>query len=446
MEIFSVVIVDDDQWYLKTISRFLERIENIKISFSHELNLDDLSGFQNHDLIVLDYLFPNIKGEEVLKKLESKGIDTEVIFLSSQSDLKVAVNLMRNERVIDYIVKDEHALPHLMFSINNRIKTKQIQSKLNQLEKNQNEINEIDKLLIGKSNSIEQTKKLIRRIVDLDTSVLIQGETGVGKEVVAKSIHILSQRSKSKFIAVNCSAIPEQLLESELFGYEKGAFTGATKSKPGIFELAEGGTLFLDEIGDMPMKLQAKLLRVLEDRQVSRLGGIKEIPFNCRVVTATNADLTDLIANKEFRSDLYYRIKGVPIKIAPLRDRKEDIPLLCEHFVKAYAKKNKGKQKKIPSSVLKLLLDYNYPGNIRELKSIIELSCILSDSDQLEKQTIQFDMDESLITSGELTLDEHIMKIIEGYLEQYNHNVRLVASKLGIGKSTIYRMLKNREK
>jgi DNA-binding NtrC family response regulator len=442
----SILIVDDDRWYLKTVSKFIEKIDNVEIKTLSDFTINDIIDFANFDLIILDYLFPEFTGTEILEKLEEKKVSCEIIFLSSQTDLKIAVNLMRAENVLDYIVKDQAALPHLIFSISNHIKTKKLKLKLEVLQKNQNQSKNINSFLKGSSTQIEKVKDQIKRVADLKTNILIQGETGVGKDVVARAIHFASNKSDYPFIAVNCSAIPEQLLESELFGFEKGTFTGAEKAKPGKFELAGKGTIFLDEIGDMPLKLQVKLLRIIEEGEVFRLGALKPLKLNCRIISATNLDLQLSISQEKFRSDLYYRLKGFPIKVPPLRERLDDLPILCEYFLKKFAKENNMPIKTLNAKNYNKLLKYNYPGNVRELKSILDLACILSDTNELSIDSIQFDVNPFNHESVNLTLREHTEKIIMEYLEKYNNNVRLVSDKLDVGKSTIYRLIQSREK
>ncbi len=233
--------------------------------------------------------------------------------------------------------------------------------------------------IIGISDDIAQVKETILRIADTETTVLITGESGTGKSLVARAIHNLSRRKNGPFATINCAAIPENLLESELFGYEKGAFTGAVSRKKGKFELANGGTLFLDEIGDMPLSLQAKLLNVLQDREITRLGGEESIPINVRVIAATNKNLEDLMRIGRFREDLYYRLNVLPIHIKPLRQRRDDIPILVDHFLKLMNKRH-GKNVRITDSALKVLVNYSWPGNVRELENTIERLVVLNDT------------------------------------------------------------------
>ena len=240
--------------------------------------------------------------------------------------------------------------------------------------------------IVGRSPAIRRIKELILQVADTDLSVVIYGESGVGKEVVARALHACSHRAKAPFIKVNCAAIPGDLLESELFGYEKGAFTGADKSKPGKFELANGGAIFLDEIGDMPLRLQSKLLHVIEDQVFARLGAQKEIKVDVWIISATNHDLEEEIAQGNFREDLYYRLNIIKIVIPPLRERKEDIPLLVDYFARIYCNRYRVSDFKFPDSLMKLFVSYQWPGNVRELENYVKRLVVLRDFEEVEEE------------------------------------------------------------
>ena len=302
-------------------------------------------------------------------------------------------------------------------------------------------------LIKGNSREIDHIFELMDKAVQTQISVSISGATGTGKELVAKGIHYNSKRSNKPFIAVNVSAIPDGLIESELFGHEKGAFTGADGRKIGKFEQANGGTLFLDEIADLEIGLQAKLLRVLQERELVRLGGSETIPLDVRIITATHKNLGTLIAEGKFRKDLYYRLLGLPIELPPLRDRGNDIILLAKHFVDEFCRENDMEQKEISDEAKKMLLTYHFPGNIRELKAVMELACVLSNRNVIKASHLNMNIDNNVqnLLATEKTIEEYTQEIIKHFLNKYNHNVRLVATKLGVGKSTIYRMLQNKE-
>jgi len=278
-------------------------------------------------------------------------------------------------------------------------------------------------------------------------TVSISGETGTGKELVAKAIHYNSKKKKKKFVAVNITAIPRELLESELFGHEKGAFTGAITRRIGKFEEAIGGTIFLDEIGEMELALQAKLLRVLQERELSRIGSNEIIKLDIRVIVATNRDLGEEVRKGSFREDLYYRLLGLPILLPPLRDREKDVLMLARHFLKEFRKENEVSVKSISNKAKEKLLKYPFPGNVRELGSIIELAAVMAEGEEIEESDLSFGSirNEKSLMMEEMTLTEYTHRILSYFLEKYDNNVLKVAEKLDIGKSTIYRYLKEME-
>jgi Nif-specific regulatory protein len=293
--------------------------------------------------------------------------------------------------------------------------------------------------IVGRSRQILEVLDLVHRVAPTNATVLLRGESGVGKEVFARAIHFLSPRANKPFIAVNCSAIPENLLEAELFGYEKGAFTGAYSTKKGKFELASGGTIFLDEIGDMPLSLQVKLLRVLQEKEIERLGGNKPIKVDVRIIAATNRNLEELIKKGEFREDLYYRLNVVPIFIPPLRERKEDIPILVQHFLEIF-KKEYGKEVRISSEVMDTFVSYSWPGNVRELQNVIERMVILDTDGILTKDELPAEL-RNRGTSPERTVRlqpkggsiwDVERKLIEEALSETNYVIKEAAKRLGM--------------
>jgi DNA-binding NtrC family response regulator len=288
---------------------------------------------------------------------------------------------------------------------------------------------------------------LIEKAVKSSINVSITGATGTGKEVIAKAIHYNSDRKKKPFVAVNMAAIPGELMESELFGYEKGAFTGASGRKIGKFEEANGGTLFLDEIAELDLNLQSKILRALQEREVVRLGGNEKIKFNARLITATHKNLSEEVKKGSFREDLFYRIIGLPIELAPLCERGNDVLILAKYFVEEFIKENGIKHLHISNNAKEKLLKYNYPGNVRELKSIIDLACVMCDGDEIKAEDITYNslQNEERFTSVEKTLREYTLDIIALFMRKYNNDVMEVAHKLDVGKSTIYNMIKKKE-
>jgi two-component system response regulator AtoC len=301
--------------------------------------------------------------------------------------------------------------------------------------------------IIGNSKAMQAVYAILKKAVKSNINVSITGETGTGKEVVAKAIHYNSDRSKAPFVAVNMATIPGNLLESELFGHEKGAFTGAVAIKLGKFEVAKEGTLFLDEIAEMDLALQSKILRAVQEREFTRVGGTETIKFQARLLTATHQDLDVQVREGKFREDLYYRIMGLPVVLPALKDRDEDVLLLTDFFMKQYTRENKIKPLKVNRDAKEKLLKYHFPGNVRELKSIVELACVMTDTNSINAEDIRFSglNSQSAIDYGEKTLREYTLGIVRHYLDKYDNNVVRVAEKLEVGKSTIYNMLKSGE-
>ena len=304
--------------------------------------------------------------------------------------------------------------------------------------------------IIGKTKKMQRVFTQIQAAGAGDISVLIQGETGTGKELIAKSIHDNSRRKAGPFVAINCAAIPTELIESELFGYERGAFTGANDRRIGQFEQANRGTLFLDEIGDMPLTLQAKLLRVLQEREFQRIGGISTISIDIRVLAATNRDLQVAIQQGFFRSDLYHRLAAFPITVPPLRDRREDIPILAHHFVKKYAAAAEKPIRGISNDALQMLIQHNFPGNVRELENAIERAVLYETTDRLQTQNLFLHQTQEgsqpatrtpMGTTVILPLEEVERRAIVHALKVTNNNIHDAAQALGIGRSTLYRKL-----
>ncbi|RME62991.1 MAG: sigma-54-dependent Fis family transcriptional regulator [Nitrospirae bacterium] len=309
--------------------------------------------------------------------------------------------------------------------------------------------------IVGKSTAMQGVMEKVRKVAPTKTTVLLLGESGTGKELIARAIHKLSPRRDKLFVPINCAAIPRELLESELFGYEKGAFTGATSRKPGKFEIANGGTVFLDEISELELSLQAKLLRVLQDQIIERVGGTRPLKVDVRIIAATNADLKKRVQEGKFREDLYYRLNVFPIEIPPLRERKEDIPLLVEHFIKKYAREMKVPPKKVKDRAMKLLMQYEWKGNVRELENTIERAMILAEGDEIGPEHISLvgvDTGEPLgetLTQG-VSLEEAVKevvrrverRIIKEALERHHWNKTRVAEELQVSYKTLLTKIK----
>lgn len=444
MSTLKIFVVEDDNIYGNVLRHHLSlnpANEVILFKTGKEC-LENL--YQKPDLISLDYMLPDITGKQCLQRIKADYPDLPVIIVSGQEDVKTAIDLLSNG-VYDYLVKDQDTKDRLWNAVNKIRNHKSLNQELDDLKQEVEKKYAFRNIIKGSSPPIKAVFDLMERALKSNITVSISGETGTGKELVSKAIHYNSSRSKKPFIAINVSAIPDTLIESELFGYEKGAFTGADTRKIGKFELASGGTLFLDEVADMDMNMQAKLLRVLQEKEINRLGGQKEIPVDTRLIVATNKDLNHEVHQGRFRQDLYYRLLGLPIDLPPLRNRGNDILILASHFATEFAAENGMETKKFTPEAQEKLMKYAYPGNVRELRSIIELAVVMSDKNIIEAQHIKFNSTHMVtdFLGQESTLAEFNRKIIFYYLEKYDGNVIDAAKKLGVGKSTIYRMLKN---
>jgi len=365
-----------------------------------------------------------------------------VIILSGQQDIGTAVKLLR-EGAFDYLIKDSETKERLQNALANIKKQIRLKREVESLKAELVEKYDFSKHLIGQSPPMLQVYQRIERAANSNINISIQGESGTGKEVVAKSIHHHSVRQKGPFIALNMSAIPGELLESELFGYEKGAFTGAIARKKGQFELSNGGTLFLDEIADLGISMQAKLLRALQEREFIRVGGESPVPFDARLIVATHKNLAEEVQKGNFREDLYYRLLGLSIVLPPLRERGNDIILLAKSFLSNFARKQDTKPLELSKEAKTKLLAYPFPGNVRELMAVIELASVMAEGKSVSAEDIQFNSisKNPEFLNQERTLEEYKDQIIHFYLRKYGDNVQLVADKLNIGKSTIYRLL-----
>ncbi|MCD6354540.1 MAG: sigma-54-dependent Fis family transcriptional regulator, partial [Prolixibacteraceae bacterium] len=442
---YKIFVVEDNPLYAQILKKQLvDNDYTVKVFHNGKDCIDRLH--EQPDVITLDYTLPDMTGYEVLKKIQEKVPSTHVIVISAQENINTAIDLMKNG-AYDYIMKAPDTREKLSNVIKNIYQTDQLKIENIRLKDAVQEKYNFRNLIKGNSREIDHVFDLMRKAIQTNISVSISGETGTGKELVAQGIHYNSKVSGNPFIAVNVSAIPETLLESELFGHEKGAFTGADFRKIGKFEQANTGTLFLDEIADLDISLQAKLLRVIQERELVRLGGSETIPLDVRIITATHKNLANLVAEGKFRQDLYYRLLGLPIELPPLRERGNDIILLAKYFVNEFCKENKLEPKNISNDAKKYLLSYHFPGNIRELKAIMELACVMTNRDTIKPSHLNMNVDNSVqnLLAHEKTLEKYNHEIVKHFLNKYNHNVRLVASKLGIGKSTVYRMLQKRE-
>jgi two-component system response regulator AtoC len=383
-----ILVVDDEPGVLEAVRVILEEEYEVLTATTGEEALRIISK-KDIDLIFLDITLPGgIDGLEVLKRIKDSGENINVVMLTATNTANVAVQAMKLG-AFDYITKpfdsEEIAVLTKKAFDNHRL-VKEINYFRSQVQPIS-----FDNI-VGKSKKLQKVHELIAKVIKNDATVIITGESGTGKELVARAIHYNSARKTKPLVVLNCAAIPENLVETELFGYEKGAFTGADASKPGKFELANEGTIFLDEISGLRLDMQAKLLRVLQEKEIERVGGIKTIKIDVRILCATNADLKQAVRENKFREDLYYRLNVVPIYLAPLRERKEDIPLLVEHFLRTFNQKFRKNIKGISKEAMRYLVNYAWPGNIRELENIMERLVVLMDKDTIETNDLPFDI------------------------------------------------------
>lgn len=426
--------------------------------------LDALNDLQNKviecDVILTDLLLPSISGIQIIEKLRSIGIKLPVIILTSSNEVELCHEAIC-AGAVDFLVKPVH-FPQLLITIQRAIHAHKISAQVSKSETIlQSDLESINKKwIVGKSECFINVLNLAKRVANSTASILIRGESGAGKEVIAQVIHDFSNRRKFPFIGINCSAIPENLLESELFGHAKGAFTGAIDKKVGLFEEAEGGTLFLDEIGDMSVALQTKLLRVLQERKIKRIGENQYRKINVRVISATHKDLNLEVAEKKFREDLFYRLNVIPILIPPLRDRREDLIPLAESFLKKFASANESQVRSLSKEAIQYIVENQWRGNVRELENTIERAVVLCTESEISLENFmphiaglkseisnknsEFEQDSFMIEcSNQLaTLDEVTQKYIE-YAVKKNGGARdRTAREIGIDRKTLYKRLR----
>ena len=446
MNPLTIFIVEDDTWYGEVLQYHLALNPEYKVEL-FKCGKDCIDNLhKNPSIITLDYSLPDISGHEILKKIKSHNPDVPVIIVSGQEDISVAIDLLK-EGAYDYIVKNKDTKDRLWNTIKNARENFELKEELNQLKVEIGSKYKFESSIKGNSSSMKKVFNLMEKATKTQITVSITGETGTGKELVAKAIHYNSLKKDKPFIAVNVAAIPRELIESELFGYEKGAFTGAISRRIGKFEEANKGSIFLDEIGEMDLNLQTKLLRVLQEKEITRIGGNNTVQIDTRVIVATHKNLADEVKKGNFREDLYYRLLGLPIQLPPLREREKDILILAKFFLKEFCQENNLPLLEITGIAQKKLLDYPFPGNVRELKAIIELAAVMSNNELIDGEDISFNTTSSMsdFMLKEATLKDYTKNIIKHFLDKYDNNVLLVAQKLDVGKSTIYRMIKNNE-
>lgn len=393
---------------------------------------------ERYSIILLDLRMPEMNGIEVIEKMKERDINTSIIMMSAYGTIPEAVEAMKLG-AIDYLVKP-FDLDELIIIIKRIIRQEEIKNE-NQYFREEEDRRFNFKEIIGQSGAMKKVLDMVKRVAPLPTTVLITGESGTGKELIARAIHKNSPRKDKPFVVANCVAYTTHLLESELFGHEKGAFTGATSRRIGRFEIAHGGTLFLDEIGEINIAIQAKLLRVVQEKEFERVGSSTSIKIDARIIAATNKDLEREIKEKRFREDLFYRLNVFHINVPPLRERKEDIPLLVEYFIKKYNQILNKRVSHISSEGLSLLMGYSFPGNIRELENIIERVMIMCNSDIIDKELLFF-LEQKNINPQAGTIKEMEKELIKKSLIQNQGNRTKTAQKLGISRRNLILKLK----
>lgn len=436
-----IMVIDDDSNTCNLLDRILAKSGHEVTTETVPSNAVKTFREDSFDLVISDFYMPEMNGLELLEQMKNINPDVDVIIMTAFATVDNAVDAMR-KGAYDYIVKPFQN-DDLLLSI------KRVLEKRKLSEENKHLRAELSKKysfhnIIGKSPSMQNIFSTVQKVADSNAAVLLIGESGTGKELVARAIHFSGKRKNKNFVAVNCSALPDTLLESELFGHVKGAFTGATETKQGLFEYADGGTLFLDEIADTSPSVQAKLLRVIEDKKIRKLGDNKEIEVDVRIITATSRNMRKLIDENSFRADLFYRINVFPINIPALRERKEDIPLLTEHFLKD--------RKKLHPDTLDILTGYNWPGNVRELENIIERLVVFANSDTLMPEDLPCELKDIICKKidGNLSYGEAKKRAVEEFnqnfiaraLKETGGNVTKAAEKLKLDRANLQRLMR----
>lgn len=446
-----IFIVDDEDSIQKMLLHWLKNqweynCKTFKNGMDAVNSLSD-----NPDLILLDIMLPDINGNEVLSIVKQKVPNLPVIMLSAQGSVEVAMESIRHG-AFDYFPKpiDKSRLEP---AIRNAIKSYDLERELEKLKENLEKEYSFDNI-ISADKKMQDAFKMVSKVLDNDITVLITGESGTGKELIARAIHYNGNRKSSPFVVVNCASIPRELLESELFGHEKGSFTGAHTKKIGKFELARGGTIFLDEIGEMEMALQAKILRAIQQKEFERVGGNEIIKTDVRIISATNRDLKAAVESKHFREDLFYRLNSFPIHILPLRERKGDIVILINHFIKTFNEKLGKHVKAVNKPALKILYDYDWPGNVRELENTIERCMILCDNENIDVDSLPLHITSQFASANRnsngvmfgddspvIPFEKLKEEAIRHALKNTQGNIVEAARKLKIGRATLYRLM-----
>ncbi len=444
----TILVIDDEERILSLMKRFLES-ENFRVEteFQAEKALEFMMKNQV-DLVLVDLRLSGMPGDELVRAMKEMKYPAEVIVISGYGTVESAVETIK-QGAYDFIEKPIN-LDRLLLTIKNALQKGNLENKIAFLESKIKNYMELDGV-IGNSESFVETKKLAKQLANTDVNLLITGESGTGKEVFSRAIHNASKRGDGPLIAVNCGAIPDNLLESELFGHEKGAFSGAVARRIGHFENADGGTIFLDEVSELPISLQVKLLRMVQEKEIMRLGSSHPVKVDCRIISATNRDLETEVAEHRFREDLYYRLNVIELRIPPLRERLDDVPLLVNHFLKKYA----DNEMKVSKDVMDILQSHHWPGNVRELENIIQRAVALTTEkiisrevlpDKLLKRRQQKHFDMQFCSTDykqaqQIVIDSFEREFLTKALRRHNGNISKCADEMGLVRQTLHKML-----
>jgi two-component system, NtrC family, nitrogen regulation response regulator NtrX len=437
-----LLIVDDEANTLASLSRAFRLAGHEATVCDNAARALELAKSQNFDLILSDVVMPGKDGLSLLEDLKQQGVTAPVVIMSGQAHIEMAVRATRLG-ALDFLEKPISS-DKLMLTVENALKLQRLEKENQQLRQRLGKHE-----IVWKGEAMRRVMAQLERVAASESRVCILGETGTGKELVARTIHERSARASGPFVTLNCAAVPAELIESELFGHEKGSFTGASGRHTGKFEQADQGTIFLDEIGDMPLNMQAKLLRVLEEGEIERIGGDKPIGVNVRVLVATHHDLEARVREEKFRQDLFHRIYVFPLVLPPLRERREDIPALVDHFAKHVCLQNGWKAVPFTSEAMEALQAHSWPGNIRELRNMVERLMLLATDGQVDLATVQLAMPKGLtaaasglsITSGALAerVQSFEREVILAELKRSHHNMSMAAKSLGLERSHLYK-------
>jgi DNA-binding NtrC family response regulator len=440
-----ILVIDDEESMCSFMEIMLAKEGyDVAITTSAPDGVDRLRN-ENFDLVIADLSMPEMSGIDVVREVKSFKNDQEIIVMTAYASVDTAIEAMK-QGAADYVTKP-FKVDEIKIVIEKSINRRKLIGENTSLKKQLQGENSIDKFL-GTSETVVKMKRLVKRVAGSESTVLIRGESGTGKDLIARAIHNLSPRCGGPFVSINCAALPESLLETELFGHKKGSFTGAIKDKDGLFRVASGGTFFLDEVGNTSLAIQVKLLRVLEEKRITPVGDTKPMDVDVRLIAATNADLEEEVRVGGFRNDLFYRLNVIPINIPPLRERREDIPLLVERFVARFCEKGAVPLKSVAPEAMEILLSYGWPGNVRELENIVERAVLLNRSNHLEPvdfpervckpESIQVVHDEQPQTP---TLESIEKAYIHYVMSQTDGKKTEAAKILGIDTSTLYRKI-----